>query len=192
METILSQQLKKQKENNPYKRMHRAVFIVVVACLTVQVLEGAFIIPYILVHFGFPNLSLKEICDEMYIIVYKNEERECNFPYPLFAGPEPWKYKDMRGVIGSPAPPRPHYEGFGFREVIQRREERMARKAAEAAAAGEGAREEVETKAEGAEAGNETRSQDSLGAQLRESDTERIAANNTVGGPAEAMSFTER
>jgi hypothetical protein len=133
VDTILSQQLRKQKADNPHKRMHKVVFVVVVACLTAQVIEGAFIIPYILIHFGFPTLSLKEICDEMYIIAYKNEDRECNFPYPLFAGPEPWKYKDMTDVIGRPAPHRPHYEGFGFREVIQRREARMARKAAEAA-----------------------------------------------------------
>ena len=170
MDTILSQQLKKQKDNNPHKRMHRVVFFVVVACLTVQVLEGAFIIPYILVHFGFPKLSIKEICDEMYIIVYKNEDRECNFPHPLFAGPEPWKYKDMTDVIGKPAPPRPHYEGFGFREVIKRREERMARKAAEAAAGDKIERTHIEEK----------KINDPLTIQNQEPDTEDITGNNVA------------
>ncbi len=177
MDTILSQQIKKQKDNNPHKRMHKTVFYVVVACLTVQVLEGSFIIPYILVHFGYPNLSLKEICDEMYIIVYKNEERECNFPHPLFAGPEPWKYKDMTDVIGKPAPPRPHYEGFGFREVIQRREERMARKAAEAAA----------NKVEG-EVIDENPNQEPLTLQVPESVTEGITVN---GVAVSATNFTD-
>ena len=192
MDTILSQQLKRQKENNPHKRMHSVIFAVVVACLTVQVLEGSFIIPYILVHFGFPTLSLKEICDEMYIIVYKNEDRECNFPHPLFAGPEPWKYKDMTDVIGRPAPPRPHYEGFGFREVIQRREERMARKAAEAAAVESGTQEKAEASKDDAGNEDETPRQDSLGIQHRESDTERIIANNATMSSIESMQFTER
>lgn len=117
--------------NNPHKRMHNIVFFVVASCLTVQVLEGSFIVPYILIHFGYPDLTLKEICDEMYFIVYKNDERECNYPYPLFSEVEPWKYKDMKDVVGHPVPPRPHYEGFGFREVVKIKMEREARKAAE-------------------------------------------------------------
>jgi hypothetical protein len=119
------------KANNPYKRMHGIIFVVVSSCLTVQVLEGSFIVPYILIHFGYPDLTLKEICDEMYFIVYKDENRECHYPYPLFSEVEPWKYKDMRDVVGHPVPPRPYYEGFGFREVVKLRKEREARKAAE-------------------------------------------------------------
>lgn len=124
--------------NNPHKKMHSIIFFVVASCLTVQVLEGSFIVPYILVHFGYPDLSLKEICDEMYFIVYKDDERECNYPYPLFSEVEPWKYKDMRDVVGYPAPPRPHYKGFGFREVIKSKEEREARKALQEAENGGG------------------------------------------------------
>ena len=159
--------------------MHSIVFAVVVACLTVQVLEGSFIIPYILVHFGYPDLSMKEICDEMYIIVYKNEERECNFPYPLFSGPEPWKYKDMTDVIGKPAPPRPHYGGFGFREVVERHAERMARKAAEAAAAEKVEKKDIE----------EQRTHDPLSIQMEKSDTEGITANNLSVSAGESVDY---
>lgn len=127
-----------QEDNNPHKRLHAVVFYIVIACLTAQVIEGTLIAPYILVHFGFPDLSLKEICDEMYIIVYKDEDRECNFPYPLFAGPEVWKYKDMAAEVGYPVPPKPNYEGYGWRETVQRRKDRLARQAAAKAAAEKG------------------------------------------------------
>ena len=125
---------KKAEENNPHKRIHKVVHFLVALCLTVQVLEGSFIVPYILVHFGFPDLSIKEICDEMYMIVYRDERRECNYPYPLFAGPEVWKYPDMTAVVGTPAPPAPGYVGFGFRETVQRHKDRLARQRAEAEA----------------------------------------------------------
>jgi hypothetical protein len=141
--------------NNPHKRMHSIVFFVVASCLTVQVLEGSFIVPYILVHFGYPDLTLHEICEEMYFIVYKNDERECNYPYPLFSEVEPWKYKDMRDVVGHPVPPRPHYKGFGFREVVKAREEREAKKAAEKAATErlEGKSDDTESKGESGNSG---------------------------------------
>ena len=51
---------------NPYRRMHRAIYYLVVTCLFVQVIEGSFVVPFVLLYFGFPQLSLVEICDEMY------------------------------------------------------------------------------------------------------------------------------
>ena len=125
----------KQEDSNPHKRMHAVIFYIVIACLTAQVIEGALIVPYILVHFGFPDLSLKEICDEMYIIVYKDENRQCNFPYPMFAGPEVWKYKDMTAEVGAPVPPKPNYEGYGWRQTVKRHKDRLARQAAAKAGA---------------------------------------------------------
>ena len=51
---------------NPHRRMHRVIYILTVVCLFAQVIEGSLIIPGVLLYWGFPQLGLSEICDEMY------------------------------------------------------------------------------------------------------------------------------
>ena len=53
------------ESENPHRRLHRVIYYLVVTCLFVQVIEGSFIVPFVLLYFGFPKLSLVEICDEM-------------------------------------------------------------------------------------------------------------------------------
>jgi hypothetical protein len=93
--------------------------------LIAQVLEGALVVPYVLLYFGFPQLSVSEICDEMYKIVYADENRECEYPYPLFSyEPEPWSQTNKENKYGHVTPPAPNYDMPKFREVIERREQR--------------------------------------------------------------------
>ena len=122
----------KIKPHNPHQRLHNIVFICAVILLTGQVLEGSFLIPFVCVYFGFPELSLKEVCDEMSKIAYADEDRYCEYPYPLFASiPEPWTQKNRDDVFPPATPPQAKFERLGFREVLEVRKAREARKAAE-------------------------------------------------------------
>ena len=121
---------------NPYRRLHRAVFVATALCLFFQVLEGALLVPFVLVYFGFPQVSLQEICRELYNISYKADNRECRYPYPLFFQdftPEPALEENKEHVFGYVTPPRPGYRMPGWREMISIVE---ARRAAEAARGG--------------------------------------------------------
>jgi len=121
----------KTKENgpyNPHQRLHNVVFILVSICLAVQVLEGSFFAPYIFVHFGIPQLSLKEECDEMHSVIYNDPDRTCAFPYPLFKyEPEPWTYASKEKEFGYAVPPRPGWKDLGYKDFVRRREERLER-----------------------------------------------------------------
>lgn len=110
--------------------MHRVIYWITVVLLTAQVIEGSLVVPYVLVYFGFPQLGLREICDEMQKIAYADDERVCQFPVPLFSEPEPWKYSSRAEVFGPATPPKPGWKMPGFRGVIKLRQEREARRAA--------------------------------------------------------------
>ena len=110
---------------NPHRRLHNIIYGLTVICLTAQVIEGALVVPYVLLYFGFPQLSVREICDEMYKIVYSDATRECEYPYPLFKyEPEPWSQPSKEALYGQVTPPAPGYDMPKFREVIERREKR--------------------------------------------------------------------
>ena len=112
---------------NPHARMHKFVYRITLVCLIAQVIEGSLIVPYVLIYFGFPQLSLTEVCDEVYKIAYVDEERECVFPYPLGGEPEPWI--SPPSPLGPHTPPAPGWALPGFRGVIGMRAELEARKA---------------------------------------------------------------
>jgi hypothetical protein len=101
-----------------YARFHKFIQIVAFACLIGLVIENTFTQPYIAFHFGFPDRSLKEVCDELYKISYQNEDMKCQFPYPLWGPPEPSNYPDKSGVFGPVTPPRPAYHVPGFRDDL--------------------------------------------------------------------------
>ena len=118
---------------NPHRRLHGVIYVLTVLCLIVQVLEGALVVPVVLLYFGFPQLGVKDICDEMYKIVYRDETRICNYPYPLFEyEPEPWLEQNREDIFGEVTPPAPRYELPGFRGVIEKRRLREARGANQA------------------------------------------------------------
>lgn len=53
------------------------------------VVEGAFTLPFMAVYYGYPTLSLTEICSELLKVRYSDDTLECKFPpYPPL-GPPP-------------------------------------------------------------------------------------------------------
>jgi len=112
----------------PYARMHRWLQRGLFVCLTALVLEGALTFPLLALWYGWPTLSLQEICSEFEKIRFSDESRECLYPYPLFGPAEGAGQKTARDVWG--VQPRPQYKRIEFRELIRRRDERLARRGA--------------------------------------------------------------
>ena len=113
--------------------MHKWLFRGLVVCLVALVLEGALTFPLLAMWYGWPTLSLQEICSEFEKIRFADESRECIYPYPLFAPSEGYGQKTAQDVWG--AQPKPKYQRVEFRGLIKRREERLARQEAEKAKA---------------------------------------------------------
>jgi hypothetical protein len=107
-----------------HKWLKRGLFV----CLFALVVEGAFVFPFMLVWYGWPTLSLQEICSELYKVRFSDDTRECLYPYPLFGPAEGAGQKTARDVWG--VQPRPLYERIGFRELVRVRDARLAREAA--------------------------------------------------------------
>ncbi len=115
---------------NPHHRLHKVIYRIIVVCLFAQVIEGSLVVPYVLVYFGFPQLSLTEVCNEMHKIAYADESRECLFPYPLFGEPEPWQSTSHTEAFGPSTPSAPGWVLPGFRGAIELKKQREARQAA--------------------------------------------------------------
>ncbi len=111
-----------------YSRLHtwlqRGLFV----CLTALVLEGTFTFPFLLVWYGWPTLSLVDMCSELQKVRYSDETRECVFPYPLFAPAEGAGQKTAQDAWG--VQPKPQYRRIGFRDLVTIHDERVARQAA--------------------------------------------------------------
>jgi hypothetical protein len=107
-----------------HKWLQRGLFV----CLTALVLEGAFTFPLLALWYGWPTLSLQEICSEFEKIRFADESRECIYPYPLFAPAEGAGQKTAQDRWG--VQPRPLYKRVEYREFIKRRDERLARQSA--------------------------------------------------------------
>ena len=108
--------------------MHKWLQRGLIVCLTALVLEGAFTFPLLAMWYGWPTLSLQEICSEFEKIRFADESRECIYPYPLFAPAEGAGQTTARDAWG--IQPKPQYQAIGYRELIQRRDERRAEQAA--------------------------------------------------------------
>jgi hypothetical protein len=100
-----------------------------VVCLVALVLEGALTFPLLAMWYGWPTLSLQEICSEFEKIRFADESRECIYPYPLFAPSEGYGQKTAQDAWG--VQPKPKYQRVEFRGLIHRRDARLARQAAE-------------------------------------------------------------
>jgi hypothetical protein len=111
-----------------HKWLQRGLFV----CLTALVLEGAFTFPLLAIWYGWPKLSLQEICGEFEKIRFADESRECKYPYPLFAAAEGAGQKTAQDVWG--VQPKPLYKKIEYRELVRRHDERLARQAVESRA----------------------------------------------------------
>ena len=107
-----------------HKWLQRGLFV----CLTALVIEGTFTVPFLLVWYGWPTLSLVEVCSELQKVRYSDASRECIFPYPLFGPSEGAGQKTAQDTWG--VQPTPNYRRIGFRDLIKIRDERRVRQAA--------------------------------------------------------------
>lgn len=113
-----------------YANMHKWIKRAVLVCLVALVIEGAFTLPFMAVYYGYPTLSMTEICSELLKVRYSDDTLECKHPYPMLGPPEGAEGKDTaRDEWG--IQPTPKYDRLGFRELVRRHEERLARQAQE-------------------------------------------------------------
>jgi hypothetical protein len=115
---------------NMHKWLQRALFV----CLTALVLEASFTLPGLLIWFGWPTLSVVEVCDELMKVRYSDDTARCLVPHPLF-GPSEGKVYTQFAQDDWGIQPRPRYQRIGFRDLVRFRDERLAREAAARAAA---------------------------------------------------------
>ncbi len=110
--------------------MHKYIKRAVLVCLVALVIEGAFTLPFMAVWYGYPTLSLTEICSGLLKVRYSDDTLECKVPYPPLGPPEGAEGKDTaRDEWG--IQPVPKYDRIGFRELVRIHEESEARKAAQ-------------------------------------------------------------
>lgn len=111
-----------------YANMHKWIKRAVLVCLVALVLEGAFTLPFMAIYYGYPTLSLTQICSELLKVRYSDDTLECKYPYPPLGPPEGAAGKasaqDVWGIQ-----PVPKYHRLGFRELVRIHEEREARQA---------------------------------------------------------------
>ena len=60
--------------------MHKWIKRAVLVCLVALVIEGAFTLPFMAVYYGYPTLSLTEICSELLKVRYSDDTLECKSP----------------------------------------------------------------------------------------------------------------
>lgn len=113
--------------------LQRALYV----CLVVLVIEASLSLPGLLVWFGWPTLSVTEVCDELMKVRWSDDNAACLVPHPLYGknegegrtnGPNATA-QDQWGIQ-----PRPEYKRIGFRDLVKFRDERLVREAAAAAA----------------------------------------------------------
>jgi hypothetical protein len=109
-----------------FANMHKWLQRALVVCLWALVLEGAFTIPLVLVWFGWPTLSVQDLCSELMKVRYSDDTLVCQYPYPLFAPSEGQLAKRTAQDQWGPTP-KPLYKRIGFRELVRIHNERLAR-----------------------------------------------------------------
>lgn len=114
---------------NMHKWLQRGLFV----CLVVLVIEASLSLPGLLIWFGWPTLSVTEVCDELMKVRWSDDNAECLVPHPLYGdnegkgrttGPNATA-QDQWGIQ-----PRPEYKRINFRDLVKFRDERLAREAA--------------------------------------------------------------
>ncbi|BBX21245.1 hypothetical protein MTER_06560 [Mycolicibacter terrae] len=112
-----------------YARMHTWIKRATLVCLVALVIEGAFTLPFMAIYYGYPTLSLTQICSELLKVRYSDDTLECKYPYPPLGPPEGAEGKDTAKDIWG-IQPVPQYDRLGFRELVERYEARLARQQA--------------------------------------------------------------
>ncbi|WP_299572140.1 hypothetical protein [uncultured Williamsia sp.] len=113
-----------------FARMHRYLKRGLFIVLFGLVIEGSLTVPALAVYYGWPQLSLTDICSELYKVRYSDDSLTCRNPYPLngppFGGaPEAAHQTTAQDRWG--VQPKPEYPKIGFRELVRKHEERLAR-----------------------------------------------------------------
>ncbi|MEZ0383379.1 MULTISPECIES: hypothetical protein [Mycobacteriaceae] len=112
-----------------YARMHTWIKRATLVCLVALVIEGAFTLPFMAIYYGYPTLSLTQICSELLKVRYSDDTLECKYPYPPLGPPEGAEGKDTAKDIWG-IQPVPQYDRLGFRELVERYQARLARQQA--------------------------------------------------------------
>jgi hypothetical protein len=110
-----------------FKRLHTWLRRAIYVCLFGLVVEGTLFVPFLVVWYGWPTLSVHEICDELQKVMYSDDSRQCKFPYPLLGPAEAAGETTSQVTWG--VQPKPHYERLGFRELVRIHQERIERDA---------------------------------------------------------------
>ena len=119
----------------PFARMHSWLQRGIIVCLVALVIEGSLTVPALALWYGWPTLSLTQICSEMMKVRYSDDSLDCkqgsvDAP-PLGGKPEAagqTTAKDQWGVQ-----PEPEWNRIGFRELVRIHEQRIAREKAQQA-----------------------------------------------------------
>lgn len=116
-----------------WARMHKWLKRALYVCLFGLVIEGSLTVPVMAVWYGWPTLSLTEICSELMKVRFSDDALECQQPYPLggppFGGaPEAAGQRTAKDDWG--IQPKPRYERIGFRELVRIHQERIAHQSA--------------------------------------------------------------
>ncbi len=105
-----------------FARMHKWLKRGLFVCLFGLVVEGALTVPALAIWYGWPNLSLTEICSELMKVRYADDTLQCTQPYPMsgppFGGaPEAAGQRTARDKWG--IQPVPEYPRIGFRDLVR-------------------------------------------------------------------------
>jgi hypothetical protein len=107
-----------------FKRLHTWLRRAIYVCLFALVVEGTLFVPFLVVWYGWPTLSMHQICDELHKVMYSDDSRECKFPYPLLGPAEGAGETTSQDIWG--VQPKPEYPRLGFRELVRIHDERLA------------------------------------------------------------------
>lgn len=110
-----------------YKRLHTWLRRAIYVCLFALVVEGTLFVPFLVVWYGWPTLSMHQICDELQKVMYSDDTRQCKFPYPLLGPAEAAGETTSQDTWG--VQPKPGYPRLGFRQLVTIHEQRLAREA---------------------------------------------------------------
>lgn len=106
----------------PYARMHMIIRRTCYVLLFGLVIEGALTFPLLAAWYGFPTLSLPQVCSELEKARYSDASRECDVPYkfpgPPISGPaEAEGQATARDRLG--VQPKPLYPRIGYRDLVE-------------------------------------------------------------------------
>jgi hypothetical protein len=121
---------------NMHKWLQRGLFV----CLFALVVEASFTLPGLLIWFGFPTLSIIEVCDELMKVRWSDDTAECLVPHPLYGANEGEGRTTGPNATAQDQwsiQPRPQYKRIGYRDLVRFRDERLAREAAATGAGNE-------------------------------------------------------